>query len=203
MISRRTTLLGLGAGALATTPAAALVPTPRQTPGPFYPDVLPRESDADLTRVGTGPQATGEVIEVAGRVLDPQGRPVPGGVVELWQANAWGRYAHSLDRRDAPLDPAFQGFGVVRADAEGRYRFRTILPGLYPGRTRHLHFRFKAPGSEWVPTQMYFEGEPGNARDFLLQSVRDPRARDGLTVAFAPKGDEPSVAAGIFDIVIG
>lgn len=202
MISRRQTVLGLAAAGAATSPALALTRTPRQTTGPFYPEALPSESDADLVRIGPGPAAIGEEIEVAGRLLGLDGRPIAGGFVELWQANAAGRYAHSRDTSPAPLDPNFQGYGVVRTDAEGRYRFRTIRPGTYPGRTRHLHFRVGGPGFEPLPTQMYFAGDPGNERDFPWNSIRDPNARDSVTVAFATTADG-SAASGVFDIVVG
>lgn len=203
MISRRQTFLGIAASGTLATPALALVPTPRQTTGPFYPEALPSESDADLVTIGSGPPATGEVIEVTGQVLGLDGRPVPAATVQLWQANAWGRYAHSRDRRNAPLDPNFQGFGAVRTDENGRYRFRTIKPGEYPGRTRHLHFLIGGPGFEPIPTQMYFAGDPGNARDGLLNSIRDPEARNGVIVAFAPSAAQPNELSGRFDIVLG
>ena len=203
MISRRHTFLGLAASGAMASPALALTRTPRQTTGPFYPEALPNESDADLVTIGAGPPATGEVIEVTGRVLGLDGRPIPGAAVQLWQANAWGRYAHSGDTRNVPLDPQFQGFGAVTSDAEGRYRFRTIKPGEYPGRTRHLHFLIGGPGFEPVATQMYFAGDPGNARDGLLNSIRDPEARAGITVAFAPSPTETGAQTGQFDIVVG
>ena len=196
MISRRQTLLGIAAGGLAGGPAAALVPTPPQTAGPFYPDVMPRESDADLVTMTGGLPAAGEVIVVEGRVLGADGRPVPGAALELWQANAYGRYAHGGDRSAAPLDPNFQGYGAVRTDADGRYRFRTIRPGLYAGRTRHLHFYVGGPGFERRPLQMYFAGEPGNADDFLWRSLGTPERQEAVTVVFGDEG------RGTFDIVL-
>lgn len=202
MISRRQTLLGLTTALAASTPALAATRTPRQSTGPFYPDVMPSESDADLVRLGAGPAAVGEEIVVTGRVLGLDGRPVAGGFVELWQANAYGRYSHSRDTSNAPLDPNFQGYGVVRTDDQGRYQFTTIRPGEYPGRTRHLHFRIGGPGFDPLPTQMYFAGDPGNGRDFLWNSIRDPQARQGVTVAFAPMSGS-GVQTGVFDIVLG
>ena len=201
MISRRQTVLGIALASV-TSPALALTRTPRQTPGPFYPDVLPSESDADLVRIGSGPAALGEEIEVSGKVLGLDGRPIANGFVELWQANANGRYANSRDTSSAPLDPNFQGYGVVRTDDQGRYRFRTIKPGEYTGRTRHLHFRIGGPGFEPLPTQMYFAGDAGNSRDFLWKSIRDPQARESVTVAFEPNVST-GVASGTFDIVLG
>ncbi len=196
MISRRQIVLGVAASGVSAGAASALVPTPRQTTGPFYPDILPRESDADLVTMAGGAPATGEVIVVEGRVMGTDGRPVSGAALELWQANAFGRYAHSRDRSDVPLDPDFQGYGVVRTDGEGRYRFRTIRPGAYAGRTRHLHFMAKGPGFEATPMQMYFAGDPGNDRDFLWRALPDPAQRDAVTVDFAQ-------GRGVFDIVLG
>ncbi len=202
MISRRQTVLGLAAATGIASPALALTRTPRQTTGPFYPDVLPSESDADLVRIGSGPAAFGEEIEITGRLLGSDGRPISGGFVELWQANAYGRYSHSRDTSNAPLDPNFQGHGIVRTDDLGRYRFRTIKPGEYTGRTRHLHFQVGGPGFETLPTQMYFAGDPGNERDFLWTAIRDPLAREALTVPFVREAGS-SVDVGIFDIVLG
>jgi protocatechuate 3,4-dioxygenase beta subunit len=131
---------------LAATPALGedLPPTPRSTEGPFYPQSLPADSDADLTRVqGRADRARGTPLEVSGRVLDRSGRPLAGARVEIWQCDAGGHY-HHVGGNEAALDPAFQGFGAVAADAEGRYRFRTIKPVPYPGRTPHIHFGVNA-----------------------------------------------------------
>ena len=202
MISRRKVALGLVASTGLASPAVAAVRTPKQTTGPFYPKVLPSEKDADLVRIGTGPAAKGEEIEVTGRLLGLDGRPISGGVVELWQANAYGRYSNSRAASIGPLDPNFQGYGVVETDDQGRYRFLTIKPGEYPGRTRHLHFKVSGPGFEPLPTQMYFAGEPGNEKDFIRKRIRDPEARESVTVAFAPSA-ESGVPSGQFDIVVG
>ena len=203
MISRRNMLAGSAGIAALSVPAAAraLIPTPAQTPGPFFPDRLPVESDFDLTTIGTAPPANGEVIEIVGQVLGLDGRPVSGATVELWQANAFGRYAHSRDTSAAPLDPNFQGYGAVRSDEQGRYRFRTIRPGLYTGRARHLHFYVAGPGFERIPMQMYFGGEPGNEADFLYRSLRTAEAREALTVDFLPLNANEA-PQGRFDIVV-
>jgi len=129
-------------------------------------------------------------------VLGADGRPVQGAAVELWQANAYGRYAHGGDRSAAPLDPNFQGYGAIRTDAEGRYRFRTIRPGAYAGRTRHLHFYATGPGFERTPLQMYFAGDAGNEADFLYRSLPTLEQREAVTVGFAE-------GRGVFDIVLG
>jgi len=201
MLSRRTLLSGAAGTAAISTPAitVAAIPTPRQAAGPFFPDVLPPESDADLTQIGSGAAAQGEVIEVAGRVLGLDGRPISGAAVQLWQANTFGRYANTRDRSSAPLDPNFQGYGVAMSDAEGFYRFRTIRPGLYTGRTRHLHFAAQGPGFEVFTTQMYFEGEPDNGADFLYRSLGDRAG--ALTTRFALDA-ERGVPVGTFDFVV-
>ncbi len=200
MISRRKLVAGAGAGILAagaSSVANALTVTPAQTPGPFFPDRLPADSDFDLVRIGGGQEAAGEVIEIQGRVLGADGRPLADSVVELWQANAYGRYAHSRDQSAAPLDPNFQGYGVVRTDAAGNYRFRTIKPGLYTGRTRHLHFYVAGQGFEKTPMQMYFEGDAtDNTRDFLYASLGSEARQRAATVDF-------STGVGTFDIVMG
>ena len=138
LISRRRMLAAGGAGLTGLVAAAPLRAaeqlafTVNQTIGPFYPVERPLDQDADLTIVrGRRGAAKGQVIEVSGRVLDPDGRPIPGARIDLWQANAAGRYAHPGDKNPAPLDPEFQGSARLVADGEGRYRFRTILPGAY------------------------------------------------------------------------
>ncbi|HEY5700549.1 MAG TPA: protocatechuate 3,4-dioxygenase, partial [Gammaproteobacteria bacterium] len=147
-----------GAAALTSAPAvwAALLATAPQTRGPFYPQQLPLDSDNDLVKVaGRSALARGEVTDLTGRVVDERGRAVAGAVVEIWQCDANGRYHHPWDRRDVPLDENFQGYGHFAADADGRYRFRTIKPVAYPGRAPHIHFAVKAPAASTFITQMY------------------------------------------------
>lgn len=178
--ARRKLILGAGALALATRPAlAALVPTPAQTRGPFYP-VRPLEADADLTTLkGRAGHAAGDVIHVAGRVLDRDGKPVRGATVEVWQANARGRYDHPRDiNTEAPLDPNFQGFARLVTDAEGRYRFKTVKPGAYPmnpmnpGGVRPPHIHFDIAGKRGhLVTQMYFPDDPRNEADSIFQAL--------------------------------
>jgi len=205
MGTTRRKLLTTATAGVALAPGAAwgdLVATPRQTAGPFYPLDLPLDDDNDLTRVaGQSGAATGEVIHVVGRVLDLGGAVIEGARVELWQANAAGRYHHPGDRSPEAWDEAFQGFGQAVTDATGGYRFKTIRPGLYPGRTRHLHFRVVAPGFEDLTTQMYFMGEPGNDREGLYRRIAEP-ARANVTVAFEPSADDPGSEIGAFDIVL-
>jgi protocatechuate 3,4-dioxygenase beta subunit len=141
-----------------------------------------------------------------GRVLNIKGEPVRGAKLEVWQANAHGRYTHSADANPAPLDPNFEGFAVLKSDAEGRYKFKTIKPGAYPAgpgivRPPHIHFRLSGHDDELV-TQLYFDGEPLNEQDRFLQSV--PPERRVLLVAKllpSPAEFEPDSRLVVFDIV--
>ncbi|MDX1527714.1 MAG: protocatechuate 3,4-dioxygenase [Gammaproteobacteria bacterium] len=184
--------------------SAALLATPAQTRGPFYPQTLPLDSDNDLVRVeGRSGLARGEITDLDGRVLDPRGRPVAGARVEIWQCDAYGRYHHPWDRRNVPLDEDFQGYGRFTTSSEGAYRFRTIKPVPYPGRAPHIHFAVTAPGADPFITQMYVAGAPENQRDFLLNRVGDPRARARLIVDFSPAEDGAAALKARFDIVLG
>jgi protocatechuate 3,4-dioxygenase beta subunit len=165
--------LVLGSGALAFQQRQ---PTAESPMGPFYPLRRPAESDADLTRLaGRSGRASGTVIELTGRVLDMRGNPIRGATLELWQANAAGRYAHPADVATAPLDPNFQGYASVRTDAAGAWRIVTVKPGGYDSpighRPPHLHFDLRG-GSARTIAQMYFpEDAPGNAADTLYRAL--------------------------------
>ena len=205
-ISRRRLLAGAVALAAAGTgrPAgAALTATPRQTAGPVYPIDWAGDIDWDLVRLtGAAAQALGKVTHLWGRVTDLAGAPVAGARVEIWQCDANGRYRHPGDSgRNVAPDAGFQGRGRLVTDAEGRYRFRTIRPVAYPGRTPHIHF-LVAPvtGGELI-TQMYVADESGNERDFLFNRLRDPSAL--LVQLNAADAIEPGALAGNFDIVLG
>jgi protocatechuate 3,4-dioxygenase, beta subunit len=166
------------AGPLARA-AAPMRRTASQTTGPFYPRTKPSDSDADLTRVeGRDGIAQGQVIQVAGRVLNVAGSALAGVAVEIWQANTHGRYDHPADRSDAPLDPNFQGYARLVTDAQGRYRFKTIKPAGYPAggfmRPPHIHVSVTGKQDRLV-TQMYFAGEPLNDADFLLAQAGSGR----------------------------
>ena len=205
---RRLLVQGMATGgtfALAASPvAAALLRTPPQTRGPFYPSELPLDADNDLVSVrGRSDLAKGQIVHLAGQILDPEGYPVPDSLVEIWQCDAQGVYHHPRER-GGPADAAFQGYGRTIADGAGRYRFRTIKPVPYPGRTPHIHFQVTTPSRVQLVTQMYLKDHPLNARDFIFKAIDNPRAQASLQVAFAPAPEiEPGAEAGRFDIVLG
>lgn len=206
-LPRRRILAAMAGGVVAGVAAPALAqlaPTPSQGMGPFYPREFPADRDSDLTQVaGRSARAEGELLLVVGRVLDRNGAPVPGALIEIWQTNARGRYEHPRDRReDAPYDPNFQGYGVAQADAAGAYRFRTIKPGTYTGRPRHIHFQVWVEGRSRLVTQMYFPGDPSNALESHLSPGRRGAALIGRPTTDLP-GLEPGAGALVFDIVLG
>lgn len=193
---RRNMLLAATGAALIAAPALHLRVlaqalsrrlTPAQTEGPFYPLALPSDSDGDLLATGGLSYAKGQPAWVEGTVSDKDGRPVRGAVVEIWQCDAQGHYHHPGDGSRA--DRAFQGFGKVAVDAEGRWRFRTIRPVAYGSRAPHIHVKVKLAARELLTTQLYVQGDAGNARDFLWQRLRSDEERAALTVAFLPGGD--------------
>jgi len=212
-LGRATALLvtargGLAGAILGVSPQAgaqALIATPRQTRGPFYPLELPADRDADLMRIGMAPQlAQGEMTHLSGRVFDAAGRLAGGVRVEIWQCDANGRYHHPGDRGTTPRDASFQGFGATVTDASGNYAFRTIKPVPYPGRTPHIHFRLIGTNLPEFVTQMYIAGHPGNDSDGLLMNVRNPRERGALLVPFREiRGDAGRTEwTAAFDIVL-
>jgi len=179
--------------------------------GPAYGDAALGELDNDLTRQHGG-EPLGERIIVAGRVMDASGKPLRGQLVEIWQANAAGRYQHDVDRHDAPLDPHFSGAGRTLTGDDGGFRFTTIKPGAYPWgnhpnawRPNHIHFSlFGRAFAQRLVTQMYFPGDPLFAHDPIFNSVRDERARERMIAAFDLDGTEPDWALAYrFDIVLG
>ena len=195
-------------GRFGTAFAEALKLTPGEILGPFYPVIKRVDQGADLTVMpGKSGRAAGELIHVMGRVLNTDGQPVRGARVELWQANAHGRYTHPSDKNPAPLDPNFEGFAVQTTDAEGRYRFKTIKPGAYPTnmagwvRPPHLHFEVTGKVNRLV-TQMYFPGEPLNDKDLLLQNLRNNR-EGAIAKVLPPTADvEPESRLVVWDIVL-
>ena len=179
--------------------------------GPVFGDGLVGELDHDLTRQHDG-EPLGERIIVTGRVLDDDGRPIRNALVEVWSANAAGRYKHEVDQHPAPLDPNFSGAGRCLTDDDGVYRFITIKPGAYPWgnhpnawRPAHIHFSvFGRAFSQRLVTQMYFPGDPLFEFDPIFQSVRDPRARELMIATFELAETKEDWALGYtWDIVLG
>ena len=196
-------------------PGARPLPLPAgatETTGPrFTGDVLYPHHE-DLTKQVAGGEPLGQRIIVAGRVTDDGGRPVPDAMIELWQANAAGRYHHERDAHDAPLDPNFRGAGRVFTDGDGLYRFTSIKPGAYPWRNHanawrpaHLHFSvFGRLFRQRLVTQMYFPGDPLFAYDPIFNAVRDPQARELLVARFDLEYTQPEWALAYeWDIVLG
>ncbi len=171
--------------ARAQAPAPRMA-TPSQTEGPFYPVVLPKDSDHDLLRNGSMNYGRGQPAWVEGSVTDLAGKPVAGARVEIWQCDEAGHYHHPGDGGRA--DPAFQGFGRVSVGADGRYRFRTIRPVAYSGRTPHIHVKVKLGGRELLTTQLYVAGDPHNERDGLWRRLPEPQ-RAAVTVPFSAGSD--------------
>jgi protocatechuate 3,4-dioxygenase beta subunit len=192
-------------------PLLVLPHTLSETTGPAFGESAVEELDADLTRQHDG-DPLGERIVVSGRVTDDRGRPVRNTLVEIWQANAAGRYAHQVDQHPAPLDPNFTGAGRCLTDDVGRYRFVTIKPGAYPWgnhpnawRPQHIHFSlFGRAFTERLVTQMYFPGDPLMAFDPIFQSVRDPKAQQLMISSFDWETTTPDWCLGYrFDVVLG
>jgi protocatechuate 3,4-dioxygenase, beta subunit len=212
-LSRREILrmsAALGVASLASTKLAMAQMggqrTPEQILGPFYP-MKTLDQNADLTRVPGRPgRAAGLVLNVMGRVLNLKGESVRNAKVEIWQANAHGRYTHPSDHNPAPLDPNFEGSAVLATDNDGRYRFKTIKPAAYPAgpnRMRPAHIHFQVSGrQDRLVTQMYFDGDPYNATDRFLQTALDQQAM--LIAKLSPPAPEmePESKLVVFDIVL-
>ncbi len=193
-----------------TQPLVVLPHTLSEVTAPIFGSDVIKASDSDLTRQHKE-QPLGERIVVSGRVLEENGKPVPNVLVEIWQANAAGRYAHRVDQHDAPLDANFSGAGRFMTDAEGRYRFMTIRPGEYPWRNHpnawrpaHMHFSLFGPAIvARLVTQMYFPGDPLLPYDPMFMCVPDEKARNRLVAAFDWETTMPEHALGYrFDIVL-
>jgi protocatechuate 3,4-dioxygenase beta subunit len=198
---------------LKRAPAQPLVTLPQTLSEVTGPRPRPAAGDpavCDLTR-GQGGPAVGERIVVSGRVLDEDGRPQPHMLIEVWQANAAGRYRHVVDRHDAPLDPNFGGSGHTVTDEEGRYRFLTVRPGSYPWanhanawRPAHIHFSLFGPAfATRMVTQMYFPGDPLLGADPIFNCTADEAARQRLVSVFDWETTVPAYALGFrFDLVL-
>lgn len=206
--SRRTFLRTTALSGLAlSTPGAfaELLQTPRQAEGPYYPNKLPLDTDNDLIIVNDElTSAIGKITYLSGRVLDIKGTPVRNALVEIWQVGSKGAYIHTGDPRNKARDPNFQGFGRFLTNTKGEYSFRTVKPVSYPGRTPHIHVAVKIKGKKRLITQCYIKGEAQNAKDGLLNRVKDKRQRDSLVVDFLPlKGSKIGELQARFDIVLG
>jgi protocatechuate 3,4-dioxygenase, beta subunit len=212
-LSRR---LFLGSTAVATVGAAAyftpgvfaeqLMQTPAQEEGPFYPDRMPLDTDNDLLIINNSiTPAVGAITHLSGRILDRHGDPIRNAVVEIWQVDNNAAYLHSKSDNYAKRDSNFQGFGRFLTGSTGEYYFRTIKPVVYPGRLApHVHFAVMVKGKERFTTQCYIKGHPGNAVDFVLKTIRDPKARELVMADFAPiKSSRIGELGAKFDIVMG
>ncbi len=199
LIRRR--LFALAPAFLPLPVLAQSVRTPAQMEGPYYPRAIPADADADLVRViGQPGPARGQPLLLTGLVRAADGSAMPGARVEIWQADDQGIYLHPREDRLAQRDAGFQGYGRAVADGAGRYAFRTIRPGLYPGRTRHIHLRaHPAQGGAALTTQIYFPDEPGNDRDMLLRRV----ASDQRALLMARLSSVDGGQRAEFDIFIG
>ena len=193
----RRTLLTQGAGLFFACAAPSLLvtaraqgkllrPTPSQTEGPYYPVALPADSDFDLLRNGNATYTKGQTAVVAGTVTDTQGKPLSGGVIEIWQCDEQGHYHHPRDGNRA--DAAFQGFGKVLLGKDGSFQFRTIRPAPYSGRTPHIHVKIKLGAKELLTTQLYVQGDPGNERDSLWRRLGE-EGQALLTRPFVPSAE--------------
>lgn len=200
--------VGMAAGAVTVSAMGkSAAPTPANPEGPFYPKHKQVDKDTDLTMIeGHTKRAQGQMIRVSGQVLDDKGQPIEGALVDIWQASASGRYHHEDDPALAPEDPDFQGWGMVKTDADGRYSFTTIKPGAYLAednwtRPQHIHYKVSRRGYREITTQMYFAGEALNDTDRLFLDV-DEGKRELLVVDFheadgIPQGNFPIVLARV------
>lgn len=206
--SRRGLLLAAGGVLLPLRGAFAanLAVTPQQTEGPFYPVAFPADLDNDLVQVrGREVRAVGVVLHLEGRVLDAGGRPTRDAIVEIWQCDSHGIYDHPRQPGRERRDAAFQGYGRTVADAEGRYRFRTLKPVAYPGRTPHIHLKVATPGGALLTSQLYVAGDPQNERDGLFRAAAGrPGGRERIEMRLLPApGLEADALATTMDVVIG
>ncbi len=179
--------------------ARQLKPTPRDALGPFYPPNWAGEIDADLVAFGNNAYRDGTPLTVTGVVRGTDGRAIANALLEIWQTDNTGKYRHPDDGGEGPAQRGFQGYGRVFSDAEGRYRFRTIMPGLYGGRPPHIHLRVVASGSKELVTQLYFAGdnkERGGNFGFSKE-----RAELTVTPTALKDGDRNGLAA-TFDVVL-
>jgi protocatechuate 3,4-dioxygenase beta subunit len=204
---RRSFAAGLGAALLAPPRAFAsqLAATPSQTEGPFYPVGFPADSDGDLVQVrGQAARAVGTVLHLQGRVLDVSGKPLDAALVEIWQCDSQGLYDHPRQAGRERRDAAFQGYGKVLTDAQSTYRFRTLKPVAYAGRSPHIHLKVATSAGRVLTSQLYIAGDAGNERDGVFRGIRDPRQRERVEMRLVPApGLEAGAVATSIDIVVG
>jgi protocatechuate 3,4-dioxygenase beta subunit len=191
-----------------TTPglyAEELARTPRLTEGPFYPDKLPLDTDNDLVIVSDSvTPALGEITQLSGKILSQAGEPIRDAVVEIWQVDGKGVYLHTADSGHKQRDANFQGFGRFTTGSTGEYRFRTIKPVPYPGRTPHIHVKVKKGNRELLTTQIFVNGHPQNARDGVFRGAGGIIERELVLADFTPiKDSKIGELACKFDIVLG
>ena len=173
------------------------MPTPSETQGPFYPVHQQRDKDIDLTHLNDHAiPARGQYIVVRGQVLDIAGNSIDGALLDIWQADANGRYRHPLDRNPAELDPNFQGWAMIASDNHGNFEFKTVMPGAYPAdknwiRPPHIHFKISKQGYRTLTTQMYFPDEKLNDADLLLRSKSIAERAAMMAKKLEPEGNLP------------
>jgi protocatechuate 3,4-dioxygenase, beta subunit len=185
--------------------AEALTLTPGMTEGPYYPDHLPLDQDNNLLSIKDDTtQAAGVIAEFGGRLLNADGKPMKDHLIEVWQADNNGCYIHSRGtQRNKERDPHFQGYGKITTNDKGEYRFRTIKPGLYTGRTIHWHVSVNKGAKRLLTTQLFIAGVEQNDRDGVLKGVRDEAQRLSVIREFKPKSPDSKEEVGTWDIVLG
>lgn len=196
----------IGCASLYSSPglfAELLAKTPSQVEGPFYPNILPLDTDNDLIILNDHiTPAIGNVTHLSGKITDMKGTPLLNALIEIWQVDSTGSYIHTGSARYDKRDKNFQGYGKFLTGAKGEYYFRTIKPVTYPGRTPHIHVRVSVKGKTIVTTQLYVAGETRNDSDFLLK--RAGEHKDALISKFTPLvGSKTGELAAEFNIILG
>lgn len=202
--NRRKLMLGLGGVIALSTSSVArtLVFTPSQTAGPFYPVELPLDDDNDLTLIkGRKGSANGIISDVTGRIVDINGKPLSKMRIEIWQCDVNGRYRHPHENSRRPMDENFQGHGLARTNDQGQYRFRTIRPVQYPGRTPHIHVAVFPQGERPFVTQLYVAGDKRNDTDFIYNNIPSDK-RKLITAEFKPTVSDGAKQQANFDIIL-
>jgi protocatechuate 3,4-dioxygenase, beta subunit len=185
--------------------ALGINPTPAEVEGPFYPVANQQDKDFDLTKIdGHQAVADGTHIIIKGRITDSTGNPLENATIDLWQANARGRYRHPRDPNPQPLDPNFQGWAIINSGKDGEFRFKTVKPGAYPAsktwiRPPHIHFKISSHGYDPLITQMYFPEEKLNETDLLL---RNKKASERPFMIAKLLGQEGKIAIYQYNIVL-